>query len=212
MSVEKWNEAGRVWEEDHGLLDDEQVAQCERADVAEPLRSPVPTRMISNGEYMPAPQTDKQKRVEARIEELADDGEQEAGHQPAAVPGGSGGMAAALLAMNEVYGQLLQRQPDRAVRAGGVRPGRPAEGPVRLRRSAAHGPRQPAVAGRPAGRSPRGRRRPRASSRIRSTRAGRRTSWARPGASGTRRSSGCRSIPATPTSRSSSRTCIWTAR
>ena len=49
-----WDESGRVWEEDHGLLDEEQVAKCERADVAEPLRSPVPTRMISNGEYMPA--------------------------------------------------------------------------------------------------------------------------------------------------------------
>ena len=70
MSAEKWNEAGRVWEEDHGLLDEEQVTKCERADVAEPLRSPVPTRMISNGEYMPAPQTEKQKRVEARIAEL----------------------------------------------------------------------------------------------------------------------------------------------
>ena len=44
MSVEQWNESGRVWEEDHGLLDMEQVSKCERADVAEPLRSPVPTR------------------------------------------------------------------------------------------------------------------------------------------------------------------------
>ncbi len=33
MAAKKWNEAGRVWEEDHGLLDDEQVAKCERADV-----------------------------------------------------------------------------------------------------------------------------------------------------------------------------------
>src|SRR5258708_29787204 len=72
MTGEKWNDSGRVWEEDHGLLDDQQVAKCQRADVAEPLHSPVPTRMISNGEYMPVPQTEKQKRVEARIEELAD--------------------------------------------------------------------------------------------------------------------------------------------
>ena len=76
MPVERWNESGRVWEDDHGLLDDEQVARCDRADLAEPVRcrvhSPVPTRMISNGEYMPAPQTEHQKRVEARIEELAD--------------------------------------------------------------------------------------------------------------------------------------------
>ena len=70
MAIEKWNESGREWEEDHGLLDAEQVAKCSRADVAEPFRSPIPTRMISNGEYMPVPQTDKQKRVEARIDEL----------------------------------------------------------------------------------------------------------------------------------------------
>ena len=69
--MNSWNEAGRVWEDDHGMLDAEQVAQCERADIAEPLRSPIPTRMISNGEYMPVPQTEQQRRVEARIEELA---------------------------------------------------------------------------------------------------------------------------------------------
>src|SRR3982750_1849382 len=58
MSAEQWNESGRVCEEDHGLLDDGQVAKCERADVSESLGSPVPTRMVSNGEYMPVPQTD----------------------------------------------------------------------------------------------------------------------------------------------------------
>ena len=75
MPLERWDESGRVWEEDHGLLDAEQVARCERADVAEALRGPVPTRMVSNGEYMPAPQTDAQKHVEARIEELAETGD-----------------------------------------------------------------------------------------------------------------------------------------
>ena len=55
MSAEPWNESGRVWEEDHGLLDPEQVAKCERADVAEPLRSPIPTRMISNGFLLDCP-------------------------------------------------------------------------------------------------------------------------------------------------------------
>jgi hypothetical protein len=63
MPVEKWNESGRDWEEDHGLLDEDQVAKCSRADVAEPFRSPIPTRMISNDEYTPAPQTDKQRRA-----------------------------------------------------------------------------------------------------------------------------------------------------
>jgi uncharacterized protein len=104
MSAEKWNELGRVWEEDHGLLDAEQVTKCERADVAEPFRSPVPTRMISNGEYMPAPQTDKQKRVEARIKELADEASKKLGISRRQFLGRSGGTAAALLAMNEVFG------------------------------------------------------------------------------------------------------------
>src|SRR5215510_11078079 len=104
MSLTKWNESGRVWEEDHGLLDMEQVSKCERADVAEPLHSPVPTRMISNGEYMPVPQTDQQKRVEARLEELTDEASKKLGISRRQFLAGSGGMAAALLAMNEVFG------------------------------------------------------------------------------------------------------------
>src|SRR5687767_8435127 len=107
MNAEKWDESGRVWEEDHGLLDDEQVAKCERADVAEPLRSPVPTRMISNGEYMPVPQTDQQRRVETRIEELADEASKRLGVSRRTFLGSSGGMAAAFVAMNEVFGRMF---------------------------------------------------------------------------------------------------------
>jgi hypothetical protein len=107
MAAERWNESGRVWEEDHGLLDAEQVAKCERADVAEPLHSPIPTRMISNGEYMPVPQTENQKRVEARIEELADEASRKLGMDRRRFLRSSGGMAAALLAMNEVFGRFF---------------------------------------------------------------------------------------------------------
>src|SRR5688500_8480022 len=107
MSAEKWNESGRVWEEDHGLLDEEQVAKCQRADVAEPLRSPIPTRMISNGEYMPVPQTEKQQRVEARLEELAGDASNKLGLSRRNFLRSSGGTAAALLAMNEVFGRFF---------------------------------------------------------------------------------------------------------
>ena len=111
MPVERWNESGRVWEDDHGLLDPEQVAKCQRADVAETLRSPIPTRMISNGEYMPAPQTDQQKRVEARVEELADEASKRLGVSRRQFLSGSGGMAAALLAMNDVYGRFFNVSP-----------------------------------------------------------------------------------------------------
>ncbi len=105
--MNSWNESGRVWENDHGMLDADQVAQCERADVAEPLRSPIPTRMISNGEYMPVPQTEQQKRVEARVEELAGEASDKLGITRRAFLRSSGGMAATLLAMNEVFGRFF---------------------------------------------------------------------------------------------------------
>jgi len=53
-------------------LTDAQLAQCTPADEAEGFESPIPTQMVSNGEYMPVPQTRKQQQVEARIKELAD--------------------------------------------------------------------------------------------------------------------------------------------
>lgn len=107
----KWNETGRLWEDDHGMLDEEQVAQCERADVAEPLRAPIPTRMISNGEYMPVPQTERQKRVEARIEALADEASARLGISRRKFLHSSGGMAATLIAMNEVFGRFFNVSP-----------------------------------------------------------------------------------------------------
>src|SRR5687767_6441852 len=75
---------------------------------AEPLRSPVPTRMISNGEYMPAPQTEKQKRVEARIAELAEAASKKLGISRRQFLASSGGVATALFAMNDVYGSYFR--------------------------------------------------------------------------------------------------------
>ena len=90
--------------EDDSWLSDEQLARCAPAE-QEPFQSPVPTRMVSNGEYMPFPQTQKQKHVEQRIQELADKVCKKVGITRRAFLGGSGGMAAAFLAMNDVYGQ-----------------------------------------------------------------------------------------------------------
>ena len=111
MAAEKWNEDDRIWEEDHGLLDEKQIAKCARADAAEPFRSPVPTRVISNGEYMPALQTERQKRVEARIQELADDASKRLGVSRRTFLASTGGMAAAFLAMNEVFGRVFNISP-----------------------------------------------------------------------------------------------------
>ena len=83
-----WSNAKRPPDsrEEDSWLSDEQQRQVAPAET-EPFQSPVPTRMVSNGEYMPHPQTEQQKHVEYRIKELADERRQEARDQPAAVPG-----------------------------------------------------------------------------------------------------------------------------
>jgi len=108
----KWNETGREWELDHGLLDEEQVAKCARADEGDLFPSPVPTRMISNGEYMPALQTGKQAKVEARIAELAGGAAKKLSLDRRSFLAGTGGTAAAFLAMNEIYGRFFNVSPD----------------------------------------------------------------------------------------------------
>jgi hypothetical protein len=106
-----WDESQRVWQPDHGLLDDDQVAQCARADTAEVVRAPIPTRMISNGEYLPIAQTPAQKRVEARIAELAEEGSRKLGIDRRSFLAGTGGMAASLVAMNEEFGRFFDVDP-----------------------------------------------------------------------------------------------------
>ena len=88
-------------------LTDEQLAKCERAEVADKLNSPVPTQVVSNGEYMPPPQSAEQRRVEARVQELAGTASKKLGMSRRQFLASTGGMAAAFLAMNEVYGRFF---------------------------------------------------------------------------------------------------------
>jgi hypothetical protein len=67
--------------------------------------------MVSNGEYMPAPQSEKQKRVEARIAELSETASRKLGMDRRRFLTTSGGMAAAFLAMNEVFGRFFDIDP-----------------------------------------------------------------------------------------------------
>ena len=48
-----------------------QLGKCKRAHLAAP-RTPVPNRMVSNGEYMPVVQTPQQKEVATKILSMAD--------------------------------------------------------------------------------------------------------------------------------------------
>ncbi len=101
--MSKWMPGSR---EDDSWFSNEQLAKCAGAD-DEVLSTAVPTRMVSNGEYMPVPQTEQQMRVEARTHELADAAAKKLGIGRREFLGSSGGMAASFIAMNEVFGKFF---------------------------------------------------------------------------------------------------------
>src|SRR5215211_5529351 len=76
--------------------------------------TPIPTQIVSNGEYLPPPQSATQKRVEARINELADLNGKHLGLSRRQFLHTSCGMAAAFLAMNDIYGNVFQVAPAEA--------------------------------------------------------------------------------------------------
>jgi predicted TIM-barrel fold metal-dependent hydrolase len=82
------------------------------------FRSPVPTQIVSNGEYNPLPQTPEQQRVEARIKEMADQLGRRHGQSRRQFLTSAAGMAAAFLAMNEVFGPVFDVAPAEAQTPG----------------------------------------------------------------------------------------------
>jgi hypothetical protein len=87
-------------------LSDDELAETTPAERL-PFRSPVPTRVVSNGEYVPAPRTNEQARVEHELAALADLHGRRLGMDRRTFLRTSCGMAAAFLAMNRVYGALF---------------------------------------------------------------------------------------------------------
>jgi hypothetical protein len=77
--------------------------------------TPIPTQVVSNGEYMPPPQSAKQKEVEARIKDKADVMAKKLGVNRRDFLKTASGMAAAFLAMNEVYGRVFDVDAAEAV-------------------------------------------------------------------------------------------------
>jgi predicted TIM-barrel fold metal-dependent hydrolase len=82
-----------------------ELAQVDPA--VEAFHSPVPTQIISNGEFNPLPQTPQQQQVEARIKELADTYGATLGLDRRQFLRTSCGMAAAFVALNSVFGHLF---------------------------------------------------------------------------------------------------------
>jgi predicted TIM-barrel fold metal-dependent hydrolase len=68
--------------------------------------SPIPTQSVSSDEFMPAPQTAKQREFEARIKEFGGELARRQGMSRRAFFKTAAGMAAAFVAMNETYGKL----------------------------------------------------------------------------------------------------------
>lgn len=102
------------------IFTDEELKQFKSAQT-EAFASPVPTQIISNGEFTPSSQTKQQSQVEARIKQLADEHGKKQGLSRRQFLGSASGMAAAFLAMNEVFGPHFiidsseAAEPERAI-------------------------------------------------------------------------------------------------
>jgi uncharacterized protein len=98
-------------------LSDPELRLTAPAEVAS-FRSPIPTQIVSNGEFNPLPQTRDQQRVEARIKEMSGTLGRKHGLSRRKFLASSAGMAAAFLAMNEVFGHMFDVSPAEASQPG----------------------------------------------------------------------------------------------
>ena len=96
-----------------GMLSDEERARLIPAELAA-NPTPVPTQVVSSDEFLPIPQTERQKKVEARMNALADDYGRKNGLARRRFFQTAAGMATAFVAMNEVYGPLYGAAPAEA--------------------------------------------------------------------------------------------------
>src|SRR5688572_29711939 len=70
-------------------------------------RTPLPVRMVASEEYLPVPQTARQRETEARLNALADGIAPRLGISRRRFFATSAGMAAAFVALNETFGRLF---------------------------------------------------------------------------------------------------------
>jgi predicted TIM-barrel fold metal-dependent hydrolase len=85
------------------------IQKCE---IDDEQQLPVPTQIVSNEEFAPPDQTTEQKRVEDRLVEIADESSDRLGLSRREFLASTGGMAAAFLAMNEVFGNFFDVSED----------------------------------------------------------------------------------------------------
>jgi predicted TIM-barrel fold metal-dependent hydrolase len=95
------------------FLSKRELAETEPAEQEE-FRSPIPTRMVSNGEFNPLPQTGQQRQFEARLKDIAETNGKRLGMDRRHFLRTSCGMAAAFLALNDVFGRVFEVSPAEA--------------------------------------------------------------------------------------------------
>jgi len=95
------------------FLSDEQLQRLLPAETST-FPSPVPTQIVSSDEYLPVPQTDKQREVEARLKELSGGFAKRQGLSRRRFFQTASGMAASFVAMNQVFGNLFDVSPAEA--------------------------------------------------------------------------------------------------
>jgi len=88
------------------MIGPEHMAQLSVAEDAA-LPTPIPTQIISSDEYFPAPQSEQQREVEARLLDLGSSLARKQGMSRRRFFQTAAGMAASYLVMNEVYGRLF---------------------------------------------------------------------------------------------------------
>ncbi|HYU11690.1 MAG TPA: amidohydrolase family protein [Stellaceae bacterium] len=89
------------------FLTDEQLRNLLPAETAT-FPSPVPTQIVSSDEYLPVPQTEQQRQVEARLKELSDGLARRQGQSRRRFFQTAAGMAASFVAMNQVFGRVFE--------------------------------------------------------------------------------------------------------
>jgi predicted TIM-barrel fold metal-dependent hydrolase len=89
------------------------VRQCD-LDAQSESPSPIPTRIASNEEFIPPPQSLEQKRVEELVQELGERGARKHGLSRRAFLRTGSGFAAALVALNEVFGRCYDVSAEEA--------------------------------------------------------------------------------------------------
>jgi hypothetical protein len=78
-----------------------------RADLVNPLRSPLPTQIVSNEEFAPPPQTEQQRQAERVLLALTAEHAHGLGWSRRKFLQSSCGMAAAFVSLNTVFGRFF---------------------------------------------------------------------------------------------------------